>query len=89
MAFVIVKVEPAQPQLGAADVDYLQEAQQEADATMQLILKNSEIEQQAQQQADQELLQQLPTTDPPKLKSAWPYLAAGAGILLLIALTSK
>lgn len=91
MAYVFVEIEPRQ--LGAADTDYTQEVQQEADATMQAIIENSQAETEtyelAQQQADRELFDNLPTTDAPKIKSMWPWLAAGAGVLLFIAIVSK
>lgn len=87
MAYVLVQVEPHT--LAAAEPDYLQEAQQEADATVQTIVQNSIKEQEAQQQADAAFLENAPKVAAPKIKSAWPWVAAGAGILLLISLSSK
>lgn len=88
MAYVLVQVEPAQ--LGATD--YKAEAQQAADYDNHTIIENSKIEQEAyelaKQRADQELLDSLQTKPAPKIKSAWPYIAAAAGVLVLIALTS-
>lgn len=89
MAYVLVQVDPAT--LGATD--YLAEEQQAADAMMQTIVDNSEAETEAynlaQQQADAEFYDSLPTTEAKKMKSAWPWIAAGVGVLLLIAFTSE
>lgn len=88
MAYVFVQV-PAH--LGTTDPNYLQEAQQEADANRDAIVEASEEETEAynlaQQQAYRELFDSLPTKPAPQIKSAWPWIAA-AGVVVLIALTS-
>lgn len=96
MPYVLVNVEPSR--LGAVErleqYDYLAEQQALADEQLNEIVENSRAEQEenelAQQQAMLELLDDQANTKPaPKLKSMWPWVAAGAGLFLLIALTSK
>ena len=88
MAYVLVQLEPA----NLGETKYKVEAQNAADYELQAIVENSKAEQEeyelAQQQADKELFDNLPTTDAPKMKSMWPYIGAAAGALVLIALIS-
>lgn len=96
MPYVLVNVEPSR--LGAVErleqYDYLAEQQALADEQLNEIVENSRKEQEvnelAQQQAMLEILDNQANTKPaPQLKSMWPWVAAGAGLFILIALTSK
>lgn len=91
MAYVLVQVEPVEQQLGATEENFMSEVQQQADATNKMIVERAQEEAynyaKVQQAADREQLSNdVPTKKASSLKSMWPYLAAGAGILLLTAI---